>query len=329
MKKKSQPPIQNPLLRVADIAVKFRDKNGRFCKPSKGASFEILPAGKRVPLKGEIPKSERKSVAARKNYVAFAVTEWSKAKEVKKQKSQTRADKKKLVAVKKKPVTKSAVVKQKKIAVQIEKAYQDAGIKKALAVPKIERKASVTQKIQKYVTGRSPSTQPTPKHKESREGTQAYRGRHMEIEKIKVMMDPVDVFSFNAKPTSLALREYFRPHAEKFFNKMRDQSDNAYIMRVMTMNRIPGEASKHEGVGTERFIVRDSLTGLELKALRSVYPGMSKDDILRELQLKDIAYHLEDLFNYFLERYQDYLSKKVISSVAVTGFTMEVVKGVM
>lgn len=326
MKKKPNPIILNPRLKVATLPVKFRDKNGRFCKPAKGASFEITPKGKKKPLKGAIPKDSRKSVTARKQYIAQQIVDWSTAREVKRAKTETKTLKKKLKAVKSKPVTKTEKKKQQRLGLKIAEAVATE-VERPRGLAAIEKKRSVTYQSEKFLTSRTVHTDQ--KHKNSRTGIDRYQKTKFEIAKVKVAMEPTEVHYFNAKPSAVALREYFRPHAEKFFDQQRKQSDNAYIMRVMTQNKLEGHPSKAEGIGTERFIIRESLSNAQYRDLKAEYPGLTRDQILREEQLKDISDRLKDLFEYFLERYQDYLSKKVISSVAVTGFTMEVVKGVI
>jgi hypothetical protein len=322
---------KNPRLKVAELPVTFRDSKGRFCKPSKGVSFEVTPPGARKPLRGEIPKDFRRSVANRKQFIVLVLVEWSRERAKKRQKTERARIKKQIEAKKKKPVSKAETKRRKKLKTRINEALIDEGFeKKPPLFPKLERRFFREDTEEKFV--KRSGINHLPRHIDSREGPKEYSGKAFEVLKRHIDFDsshPVELFSFNAQATTIALREYFTPHAQKFLDEVREDSDNAFILRVKTKNRIENEPATFEGIGTERFKVRDHLSAQELRGYRKRYPGLTNDQILRELQLEDLMSKLKDLFEYFMERYQDYLSKKVISSIAVTGFSMEVVKGVM
>ena len=334
MKKNPSPPItfaENPRLKVAELPIKFRSK-GRFSKPGKATSFEVIPPGKRKAIKGEIPKEFRKSVKLRKQYVADQLIAWSKVEAQKKSKT-ARSEVKRLLEKKKaKPVSKAETKRRATLAQRTKHALEAEGFDKIPAsTPRLDKKAYVSPpEVEKFV--KRAGVHHDPRHSDSREGPAVFAEKQLNIIKQKVEFDPsspVEIHSFNAKATTIALREFLRPHAIKFFNEMRKQSDNAYIFRVETRNRVDGAPSTREGVGTERFIVRSSIQKQDLRVLKKEFPGLSYDELLQMQQQKDIEDKIVDLFEYFEDRYKNYLSSKVISSMAVTGFSMEVVKGVM
>jgi hypothetical protein len=319
----------NPRMKVAEIPVLFRDAKGRFCSPNKGKTFEIKPPGAKKAFKGEIPKELRKTVAARKAFIVSELVQWSKAQTQKKaktykQKLTATAKKKREKAPSKAETKRRSVLRQK-----IEEAVVRETGKIPPSLPKLESRPLITPpKIQKFV--QRSGVHHDPRHEESREGPSEYKERSFEIVKQKVELDPkrpVELYTFNTPGTAVAMREMLTPHAVKFLDQMRKESENAYIFRVETLNRVEGQTPKHEGIGTARFKVRDHIPKRDLKEYKKQYPGLTTDQILRELQIEDIKSELRELFSYFVDRYQDYLSRKVVSSMAVTGFSMEVVKG--
>jgi hypothetical protein len=322
----------NPRLKVAELPVKFRDSKGRFCKPSKGASYEVTPPGKRKPIKGEIPKESRKSVSSRKTFIAQSLIAWSKIETGKQAKTYRQKVKAQLEVKKQKPVSKAETKRRNQLKERTKAALEKEGFKTPPpSTPRLYERVTVSPPtIEKFV--QRSGVHHDPRHADSREGPQEFKKRELHIIKKKVEFDPsnpVELYSFNAKATAISMREFLTPHAIKFLDEMRNDTENAYIFRVETRNRVEGEAPTREGIGTERFRVRDHIPKRDLAQYKKQYPGMTQDQILRELQIQDLTSEMGELFTYFIERYQDYLSKQVVSSMAVTGFSMEVVKGVM
>lgn len=318
----------NPL-QVARLDVTFRDARGRFCIPSKGIYFEITPPGHRKPLQGEIPKEYRRTVALRLQYIASLLIAFSKKKAIEKAKTERKKVKKRVQAKKKAGPSKKDLSFQKRVKAKTEKAIREERIKPS-PIERIEKKVVVSHTEEKYV--QRSGIHHDPRHRNSREGPIELKDRQLLILKRQIDFDPdkpIELYSFNWKATLIAVREFFTPHALKFLNDVRNDSQNAYILRVKTLNRIEGEHSTREAIGTERFRIHDHLEKREIPGLRRLYPGLTNDQILKKIQIEDMLSELRELFLYFMNRYQDYLSKKIISSIAITGFSIEVVQGVM
>lgn len=374
---------KNPRLRVAELPIKFRDKNGRFCEPKKGVYFEVTPPGKRSPLTGEIPAPYRRTISARSHYIANVLVAWSKeaakarqAREVARVKREiAKKKKKKPTAARKKELKKVVLAQKKAIFEKVgkkpkalprrpgkPKSYEEVEreIERELKeekkrereseearergseedyedlelpplTPDLERIVAVDSKELKYLVGRDPFAKA--KHQDSRPGIPDFADRQIVLEKLHVDFDekkPVQIFPQNAEAASLSLREYFRPYAEKFVNQWRGRSEEAYIMRVKTLNYMADEKARVEGIGTERFRMLRSLKLIpkdQLKHLREQNRDMSDEKLLEEIQLGHLSQKLEDLFDYFRTRYETYLSRQIVAGLAVTGFSMEVVKG--
>jgi|WetSurMetagenome_2_1015567.scaffolds.fasta_scaffold47618_2 hypothetical protein len=170
------------------------------------------------------------------------------------------------------------------------------------------------------------------KKETARTGIDTYKQKKIKISKLHVDFDqdtPVTIFQSAAKDTALTLREYFRKPAEDFLDEMRNKSENTYILRVKTKNWLAGDIVRDQGIGTERFKIWTKLPENEAAALRLEHKGMTDDEILRLYQKKQINREIDEMFNYFLDRYEHYLGRKMIEGLAVTGFTMEVVNEIL
>jgi hypothetical protein len=321
----------NPRQKVAELPVDFR-KKGRFAEARKATHFSVKPPGARKALSGEIPKEFRRTIASRKQYIASQLIAWSKAETAKKLKTQRGKVKQAIQAKKTKAPSKAEKKRASQLAAATKAALAQEGFEKAPATtPRLDKKAFVSMPEAEIYRKRS-GAHHDPRHADSFEGPAKFEKKELHIIKKKVEFDPsspVEMYSFNSRATTVALREFLKPHAIKFLDEMRNQSDNAYIFRVETRNRIEGEPSRREGVGTERFEVRTSLTKQEIRGLKRAHPGLTVDELLRLRQIADMENEMTRLFDYFESRYKNYLSEKAISSMAVTGFSMEVVKGVM
>lgn len=166
----------------------------------------------------------------------------------------------------------------------------------------------------------------------ARTGVRTYARKRIDVEKMHVDFDPenaVMIFPEAAEATAVSLLEFFRPYAEEFIDKQRGNSEEAYIMRVKTMNTLPGVTEpREEGIGTERTQLTRSLTSKELSQLRKQFPELSDDQLLRRRQMKELEQELKELFKYFVNRYETYMGRKYYQTIEVTGFSIEVVKRV-
>lgn len=314
-----------------DIPVIWKGK-GRWPTAAQATAFEILLPGKRKKSRIEIPAKYLKSIKLKKYFVAEILVLHSKLQAEAASKRAAQRIQAAIRAKKKKPTQalkkqrKKLKEKQKEALIE-EELMEDRDEKLPPFTPPIDKIVSVSTQKTKYVMGRN--VEERQKRDDSFVGTNKYNGKFFEVEKLNVDFDknkPVEIFQDHAKVAAVSLREYFRPYAEKFLDEQRGKSEEAFIMRVKTANRISGEKPSREGIGTARFQVRRTISKEQLKHYKKQYPGMSKDEILREIQLGNLSRELEQLFDYFVERYETYLGKRIIESMAVTGFSMEVVK---
>jgi hypothetical protein len=319
-------------LLVAGLPVRFRRANGRYTEPRCGVFYEVTPPGRRKPLAGEIPKEYRRSIRLRLQFVAAVLIELSRLVSAKKAATQKKRAQARISQKRKKKRTRAEKREIQEVEDAQEEALEEEDLDpKAPGVPKLSRLVAVRDEEVKLVLGRDVYAKQ--KHKDSRVGVPDFQNRQMVLRKMHVDFDsrrPVEIFSWEARATALSLREYFRPYAEKFMDEMRGRSEEAYILRVKTLNRIAGESQgRNEGIGTERFRVSRQLPPGQEAALRDRYPGLSKAEILRRVQHEQLGIKLADLFDYFVERYENYLGRRLVESLAVTGFSMEVVEGLM
>jgi hypothetical protein len=341
--------------------IRFRDKRGRYCQPPRAYSFEVLLPRHRVPLKGEIPKEYRRTIALRVQYVGEVLGEYSRRRfeaQAKRRRERVAREAKKVVKREKK-IKERAKRGDRRAERELERevkrqeemdARQDAWLKREgverrpPATPLASRLTAVeTREDTRWdVVGRNLDEKLEQKLRNDAAsgrrgqprdtGVRDFQGRRMVLEKMHVDFPKgkqVEVFPFNVRGVSAAMKEFFLGYAEKFTDENRGKSEESYIIRLKTLNRIEGEKPQEQGVGIPRFRMPRRIDPSQRAYLRQVYKGLTDDEILRQIQKEALESQFDRLVKYFADRYEDYLGRRVVSSMAVTGFSMEVVKGIV
>lgn len=330
----------NPMKVMNNLSVRFRDKRGRFCAPSKGVSYEVKVSWKRKPIKGEIPPAYRRTVKAKSDHIVDVLVAENrkvtkqdlpakkaklsrelkkpklpkeKRERIKKQitridasleKEAKKVERATLREKKRKPTAKdksrAAALKDRELQI-----LEAAGIQGIPAdLPDISKlRVATTHATEKLLTGKRYE----PKRPDSREGIKDYLDRRMTIQKdVFRLTKEVPVTKTRRNVVAPLMKEVFREHAQNFVRKWSGNSENAYIMRVTTREKIAGRASNESAIGTARF-------------------RLSRH-VPIDVQLQQLESELEELFQYFVTCYEGYLARATIEEYAITGFTMEVVE---
>lgn len=352
------PPGVLPGLRVEP---RFRGKNGRYCKPHLGVYFELTPPGKRKPIVGEIPKEYRRTIKGRVQYLGKVLGDYSHkrlAKEIKQRERQVvrqskRAKEKERELKKRVKAKDPRAVRELKKRAALEEQMNERQLVtlEKLGAEKLSptspragqlRAIESREKTHWDVIGRNLDEKLQDKIRQDRQdgrsgqaratGIKDFQGYRMGISKLHVDFaegEQVPVFPFNVRGVASAMKEFFMQKAEKFVDEKRGVSEEAYIIRIKTLNSIDGQKAQEQGIGIPRFRMPRRLNPGDVPFLRKSYPGLTDAEILRHIQKQALETQFDRLVKYFVDRYEDYLGRRVVSSMAVTGFSMEVVDGIV
>lgn len=333
MRKKKPEILPNPV-EIGGIAVRFRNKKGAYALPSQAAFFELKLPGQRKVSRFPLPK-ELKKVFEKKAYItAFlqAFFDQHRKKEAKKRKKKVKEKlKKKSSRLSKKEKQKRKKIKKEVIEELLEepeipletKKRKKKLLEKTLPIEKIvavESREPIRLRTGKPVKAKRP---------DSRTGTEDFVDQTMDLVKLHVdLKKPIGISTFTAPEQLTGLRKFFESYAERFMLDMyKKKTEEAYILRVKTLNKVVGFPLREQGIGTERWRMKRNFSPDDLKSLKERYPHLkTRDALIRQGKIEILKAQMEDLFNYFMNRYETYLGKQMVEEIKIRGFSMEVVE---
>jgi len=305
--------------------ITFRDARGRYSGPAKAVSFSLWVSGRKRPIKGEIPKESRRSVTSRRQYIfnewVGQAKKWEEArlkrrkkkladqvtKEKRRIRRQQRAEEKRRAEEER--LLREAEEEGVEVYDDTIEEIEDKRERRERRVIERETPPDRLPKLRRQVIQEKPVVGKSYERRmeqEGRIGTMEYSGRQMELEKLILTFDkPIPIRLDSRKEQIDQLYEKLRPIAHKFVQSQQGVSEENFIFRIRTQHKISGQQINDQGIGTERIELSD--------------PSAQHID--------NWLYNGEDgLFDYFDQKYREYLSRAAFDTFTVQGFSIEVVK---